>query len=363
MSTPETARRPSFLVVCAALLLALICSLLVAPASEAKSGTSAFNRASHGQAVDHAERRRGTHRRRHVARTSRRKHRKPVAEEPAPEPTPTPEETTAVPTEPTPTPTEPAPTPTEPTEPTPIPTEPAPEPTGDPANLIFSGTHISDFWLNQSASGAVSEVTDPAGSSQKVFKMTVDDSDVYPITPTSDPRAQLLSPQVVRPGDEIWWSSKFYLPGSFPSSVPGWLNLLEGPYGQPYNGSPPWQIQVSGNYIQWQRNRTYSWDVPWRMPLVKEKWVEVLVHTKFGSEGWVEMWINGQQITFFSGGTYNPSGAAPATRLKMATMDASNNGGPNEVIIQSYRKLGMFSSVTAYLGPVAVGSSRASVGG
>ncbi|HWN73658.1 MAG TPA: heparin lyase I family protein, partial [Solirubrobacterales bacterium] len=145
-------------------------------------------------------------------------------------------------------------------------------------------------------------------------------------------------------------------------SVPGWLNLLEGPYGGPFNGSPPWQIQVVGNSIQWTRNKTYAWDVPWKMPLVKEKWVDVVVHERFGTNGYVEMWIDGQPITFFSGSTYNPAKVAPTSHLNMATMDSSNNGGANSIILQSYRKAGMFPSVTVYEGPLTIGKTRAAVG-
>ena len=193
------------------------------------------------------------------------------------------------------------------------------------ANLLFKATHIEEFWLNQSAPGAVTEVPDPAGSGESVFQMTVGDKDVYPITPTENPRAELVSTPTINPGDELWWSSKFYLPSSFPSSIPSWLTLMEGPYGSPFNGTPPWHIEVSGEHIQWSRNGTYNWDVPWQMPLVKDSWVSVMVHEKFASEGWVEMWIDGKQIDFFSASTYNPNHVAPTQRLEMQTMDASND--------------------------------------
>jgi len=136
------------------------------------------------------------------------------------------------------------------------------------SGLIFNGARIGAFLLNQSAPGAVVEVPDPAGSGQTVFKMTVGDGDVYPITPTDDPRAELLSPPKVLPGHQYWWRAKFLLPANFPSSVPGWLTVLEGPYGHPSNGTPPWHLEINRNHIQWSRNRSYSWDVPWRMPLV-----------------------------------------------------------------------------------------------
>jgi Polysaccharide lyase len=239
---------------------------------------------------------------------------------------------------------------------------PAPSPSpGSGAGLLFRGARIRDFRLNQSAPGAVAEVPDPAGGSSQVLKMTVADTDVYPITPTADPRAQLLSPSIIDPGEEFWWSARFFLPSDFPSSVPGWLTVIEGPYGEPFDGTPPWHIEVNGSNLRWSRNSTYGWDVPWQVPLVRDRWVSVLVHERFAEDGWVEMWVDGQQVTFFAGGTYNPRHEAPTARLAMATRDRSNDGGPNFTVIQSYRKAGMFSSVSLFQGPMAIGATRASV--
>jgi hypothetical protein len=217
--------------------------------------------------------------------------------------------------------------------------------------------------MNQSAPGAVSEVADPAGSERTVFRLDVDDTDVFPVTPTDNPRAQLVSPAILEPGDEIWWSAGFYLPASFPSSVPGWLNVLQGPFGPPFSGSPPWQIQVRGEKLQWTRNATYGFDVPWQMPLVKNQWVDVLVHERFAAEGFVEMWIDGRRVTFFGGGTFNPNGVAATTHLATRTLDGSNDEGPNSLFLQSYREAGMFPSVTVYESPLRIGAARASVEG
>src|SRR4051794_4275471 len=229
------------------------------------------------------------------------------------------------------------------------------------ADVLFRGARIGDFHENQSAPGAVTEVPDPAGSGAQVFKMTVKNSDVYPLTPTADPRAQLTSPAIIDPGEEFWWSGKFFLPSDFPSSVPGWLTVMEGPYGAPFDGTPPWHIEVNGDHIQWTRNDTYDYDVPWQMPLVRNQWVDVVVHERFAADGWVEMWVDGQQIAFFGSNTYNPSHEAPTIRLSMATRDHSNDEGPNFTVIQSYRKAGMFSSVSLFQGPMAIGRTRAAV--
>jgi Polysaccharide lyase len=274
----------------------------------------------------------------------------PVETVPTPAESPLPVETTPLPVKTTPPAVETAPPPTAPTEPAPTLALPT-----------FSGFQVSSF-LNQSASGAISEVADPAGSGEKVFKMTVGDNDVYPITPTENPRAELVSPPMANNGTEFWATMKFFLPSSFPSSVPGWLTLLEGPYGPPFEGSPPWHLEVNGDNIQWVRNGTYGYDVPWSMPLTKNSWVNVMVHEKFGTEGWIEMWINGQPINFFAGGTYNPNHVAATNHLSMQTMDATTNGGGgNSIHLMNYRERGMFESVTVYEGGLKVGNSQAAV--
>jgi hypothetical protein len=343
----------------AAFILVLALSL---PAALVAPGASAAKRIRVGAQPQIAPRLSG-HRAVELRHRRRHPHQQPNSEpapvppsSPAPTPSPTP--TPAPTTSPTPTPS-PAPEPS----PSPAPTSPPPSstPPSSSAGLLFKGTRIRDFSLNQSAPGAVTEVADPAGGGSQVLKMTVANSDVYPVTPTSDPRAQLLSPSIIDPGEEFWWSGKFFLPSDFPASVPGWLTVMEGPYGEPFDGTPPWHIEVNGSSLRWSRNSTYNWDVPWQMPLVKNSWVSVVVHERFGADGWVEMWVNGQQITFFAPGTYNPRHEPAVTRLAMATRDRSNDGGPNFTVIQSYRKAGMFSSVSLYQGPMAIGTTRASV--
>jgi Polysaccharide lyase len=233
----------------------------------------------------------------------------------------------------------------------------------DGSGLLFRATHLRDFWVRQSAPGAITEAPDPAGSGETVFKLVVSDDDVYPVTPTENPRAEMLSPNTIEAGDEIWWSAKFFLPGDFPSSTPNFVTLLQGPYGPPWAGTPPFHIEVNGGVIKWQRNSTYGWDIPWQMPLVRGRWVNFMIHERFGADGWVEMWVDGQPITFFAGGTVNPSQIAPTQHLAMATMDSSNDGQPNSIYLQSYRKKGMFPSLTVYHGPLTIGTTRASVGG
>jgi len=213
----------------------------------------------------------------------------------------------------------------------------------------------------QAAPGAITEVLDPLGTGETVLRYTVDDGDVAPITPTENPRAQLLTPDMFNPGDELWLKTKFLVPADFPT-VDGWMTLLSL-YGSPFNGPSPWHVEIVGDDLHWTRNSTYGFDVPWQMPLPKGVWVTVLLHERFATDGFVELWIDGQQVTFFAGGTHNPSGHLPTTKLEMQTVDRSNNGGPNSVRVAQYRKVGMFETATIYYGKLLIGSTRAAVEG
>jgi hypothetical protein len=224
-----------------------------------------------------------------------------------------------------------------------------PKPTPS-AGLLFNGEHVSDFSLLQAAPGAITEVPNPSGGGTAI-DMTVNDRDVAPITPTDNPRAQALSDSIIEAGDEFWLSTSFYVPPGFPT-VTGWMSLVSI-YGPPFAGSSPWQIEVVGNELQWMRNSTYHWDVPWRTPLARGSWVSVLLHERFATDGWVEMWINGQQVSFFN----------RETKLNMQTMDSSNGAGANAAKIMQYRKAGMFESASVYFGPLKLGTTRESVGG
>jgi hypothetical protein len=226
----------------------------------------------------------------------------------------------------------------------------------------FRGDRIGSYWLEQAAPGAISEVPDPTGGPGTAFRFTVGNGDeTGPGMP--NPRAELLSPDDIRGGEEFWWSGRIYLPVDFPARVPAWLNLMQGPFGKPWRGSPAWSIKVSGRWIEWQRNQTYDWDVPWQIPLVRGRWIHVLGHTRFGRHGFVEMWIDGRPVTFFRHSSWNPNRHPPTRRLRMMTRDSSNDAAPNSMYLQSYRKRGMFPSLTIYQGPLRIASSRTAVGG
>jgi Polysaccharide lyase len=227
---------------------------------------------------------------------------------------------------------------------------PAPEPAPTPAPApFFDGTRLAAWNQRLGNPAAMTEVT---LDGRQAIKMTVLDSDGERFGPTKDPRAQLSTPHLLTLGKEFFWGGYFYLPSStFGPGIPGWLNLWEM-FGEPFDESPPFELQVYKNVLRYNRNRTYGWDVPWQAPLTGflDRWVRVDAHLKVGDKtsGFVELSIDRKLVL---------------PKLQMATWDASNSGQPNVAIIQSYRQKGILPSATVYFAETKLGDTLASVGG
>jgi hypothetical protein len=199
----------------------------------------------------------------------------------------------------------------------------------------------------------ISIVADPLGIPRQVARFRVYDGDTGP---TDNPRAQIGSSAQIRAGQEVWigWSTLF--PTSFPRYVPGWLTFAST-YGPPSDGTGPLTLQVQGGDIRWQRNKTYGWDIPWRMPLIRGRWIDFVVHERLSHSarrGFFELWVN-------TGGGWRRQRLAGQLRLRMQTMDASNGAGPNQHRLSLYRKRGMFRVVTLYHASHRVGTSFGAV--
>jgi hypothetical protein len=88
------------------------------------------------------------------------------------------------------------------------------------------------------------------------------------------------------------------------------------------------------------------------MPLERDRWITILTHESFATDGWIEMWVDDAQVIF-------PEGSP---RISMETMDSSNDGGPNAAKIMQYREADLFESATVYFGPLELGTTRTAVG-
>jgi hypothetical protein len=226
---------------------------------------------------------------------------------------------------------------------TPPPTTPPPSTGGNPTptgTKVFDGTHLSSWpHIDEAASDRVTEVPDPLGQlTTPVLKFSVNDSDT--ILGQPNPRAQITTNNFINEGNEVWWGGKILFPSTFPTpSNNGWISLASI-YGPPYAGASPAPIQV----VKGVPDSSPTWGIInptwtsryWGFPLssIKGKWMNYLVHEKFSTSGWMEVWVNGQLVM---------------PRRNIATRDSSNDQGANYVKISFYRLKGLFpGTVTLY---------------
>ena len=156
---------------------------------------------------------------------------------------------------------------------------------------VFDGSHISNYSLLPAAPGAITEVADPLGSGETVFQMNVNNSDVAPITPTDNPRAQALGPGNINAGDEFWLETKFMLPENLPISPR--LDVTGRDLRRALRRQRPLGRRHQRQPILLAAERHLRLGRALACP-IKGSWVTVLLHERFATDGWVEMWINGE---------------------------------------------------------------------
>ena len=191
-------------------------------------------------------------------------------------------------------------------------------------------------------------------------RFNVLNSDVYPATPTANPRAQVSSSTFLAPGTTVWESWSVYFPTDFPDVPSGGTNnfyLFQEDYGPPYNGSPPLGFDIANisgvQKMTLSRGAQYSYDTIWTTTLTKGQWYSFLVHKKFAMDatGFIEFWLNGVKQTFTDGST-----------LKNTQTMHSDATGNYQIYLNSYRLLDMWTgAVVMYHGPAKVGNTQASV--
>jgi hypothetical protein len=179
--------------------------------------------------------------------------------------------------------------------------------------------------------------TDTPRQGTKYARFIAYDSDVFPLTPTENPRASLVGPRTLYPGTERWlsWSTRF--PTDFPE-IPshGWLVFWQY-HGPPYTGSPSVGFGVEGTHLNIERNQSYDYDTIWTGPMNKGQWQDFVLHLNLAQDetGFIELWVNGVQQVFIGG----------LRRLYMRTVELDQNGGV-EIDPMIYRLRGMFESAT-----------------
>lgn len=199
--------------------------------------------------------------------------------------------------------------------------------------------------------GRIAAVTSPRRKGRFAARLTANDGDLQG---GENPRAQLMTEILHRPGDDqyIGWST--YFPADFPAIEGGFFVFFQF-HGPPYNGSPPLGFGVgTDGQLALNRSASYDYDRVWTAPLPRGRWIDFVAHVKWSTDeedGFVELWLDGTKQTFSVNGQQ---------RLYSQTIEDDQEGV--QTIPTNYRRLGIVpGDVTIYHDEVKVGTSYAAV--
>jgi Polysaccharide lyase len=226
----------------------------------------------------------------------------------------------------------------------------------------FETGDLSQGAMNQSCPDGVAVVNELARQGHYAARFTVSDQSTRarcPAVPNGDPRAQLISPELFREGDDRYIGFSTFFPADFPTISKGWMQVAEI-YGPPFAGAPSIGIFVEGDRLVLSRDQAHHWDDVWESttPIAKgTQWEDIVLHVKFSTDptiGFVELWHDGVQQKFVDG----------SSRIYYATLvpGITWNGSPNRFILNQYRSSSPeLGPVTLYHDAAKVGKSYASV--
>jgi hypothetical protein len=162
---------------------------------------------------------------------------------------------------------------------------------GSGSQLLFEGDVLSPGVYGFQSSGPGNRaltVEDPAGSDAAVIELRTNERGAS----GGVVRSQLVAPVQLRAGDEYWQVARIYVDRDFPTGGE-WTTIMSS-FGPPYGmRSSPTGIRIVRNELVWDtNNRRLRYCVPWRVPLVKGRWIAVARHEKISrraSEGFFEI--------------------------------------------------------------------------
>lgn len=224
------------------------------------------------------------------------------------------------------------------------------------SNVLFNGSSKSS-WLDQSAVvSRIQAVPDPASGTGRVLRVQAYNTDVFPLTPTQNPRAQLVTPLPVRPGGQFWESYEVYVPRNFPvaQTYHGWIALGSPAYGAPWAGSPSVNMSIVSGHFRFQRNAygSHPWQIAWQMPLVLGRWVRFTWHVLLSRQGFTQLYVNNAPVELADAGSRS-------TTLAMPVIDQTDGTGPWFSQLSVYFQHNAFHELTLYFKDFRIGTTEA----
>jgi hypothetical protein len=228
--------------------------------------------------------------------------------------------------------------------------------------VLFNGSTLSP-WVNQSAApNRATVVKDPSGGRGTALKLTALNSDIAPLTPTSNPRAQLLSPNVVSANVPFWESYEVYLPSKFPLSrtyantpatYSNFVQLGSPFYGAPWAGPPSTGLYIINGRFRWESNiyAPSGSRILWQMPAPRRRWLRVTWHIVPAVRGFAELYINDRPVHVrYRGVSQNG--------VDIPVIDATNYQGPWVSQLSVYYRHNQFPRLTIYFRDFRIAASR-----
>jgi hypothetical protein len=185
--------------------------------------------------------------------------------------------------------------------------------------------------------GLGQRITQGVFAGRQCYSLSCHAKDVAPLTPTSNPRAQLRTDYVIPEGFKGHIKVGLYVPsGSLPASIDWsskWVEFVQFAYGPPFAGSPPLRIMTQDGTTFGLREADGPFQ--WKVPLTRDVWWDFdlyLVQKRTG--GWY--WLG------------DATGKTLVPARSYATVQACNGDGPNATYLDAY----MCAGTCDRIGPI-----------
>jgi hypothetical protein len=206
--------------------------------------------------------------------------------------------------------------------------------------------------LLQSAAAA-SPGTDNASSA---FSLTANNADIYPLTPTDNPRAQLITPtNIVSAGSNFWESYEVYVPTNFPLALTyqGWVTIGSPFYGAPFTATPPVNLMIMNGMWHWATDHYAPGGAHllWSQPVAVGQWTRFTWHIIASQDGFAELYINGNPVTV----TYK---GESTQGFNFPVIDPVDDAGPWFSQLAVYMQANIFPSLTLYFNDFKIATTQ-----
>lgn len=226
------------------------------------------------------------------------------------------------------------------------------------SHVLFNGSSLRSWGLNQSARpGRVRLIKDPTGGDAKVLQFTTLNSDIAPLTPTDNPRSQLVTPvNIVKPNVPFWESYEVYIPRTFPLAATrhGWFSLGTPFYGAPFVGTPSTGLAIDHEDFRWQGN-AYAptpWQIYWQKRVKPGVWTRFTWRIDPAVEGFAELYVDGSPVVVTSDGKRTEG-------VRLRILDPTDHLGPWFSDLQDYYKHNEMRRSTVDFKNFKIGTTRA----